>query len=211
MSAPKTIIGFAIVSDDGMLADANGVMPDTLKFKADQQYFMKGMNRLQVSIHGRHSQEPHPSAPLRRRITVTHRVPAIALDPRNRKGILWNPAGATFEQAWDTLGLKHARLGVVGGTDVFGMFLDSYDEFHLTRAPGVRLPGGRPVFPGVPNETPEQILRQHGLSPAPTQTLDAKHGITVTVWRRSGEAEVVKRKPPSSGARIRRAKLAERA
>jgi dihydrofolate reductase len=185
MSGPKAIIGFAIVSEDGMLADANGVMPDSLKFTADEKYFIDGMNRVQVAINGRHSKEPHPNAPLRRRITVSNRVTAIEPDPHSPKGIQWNPAGAPFEKAWERLGVTDAKLGVVGGTYVFGMFLDSYDEFHLTRAPGVRLPGGRPVFPGVPGQTPEQIMARHGLNPGPPQVLDAANGITVTVWRRT--------------------------
>jgi dihydrofolate reductase len=184
-SGPKAVIGFAIVSEDGMLADANGVMPDSLKFNADERYFIDGMNRVQVAINGRHSQEPHPNAPRRPRITVSNRVKAIEPDPRNAKGILWNPAGAPFAKAWETLGVSDATLGVVGATFVFAMFLDSYDEFHLTRGPKVRLPGGRPVFPGVPAQTPEQILAQHGLTPGPPQVLDAANGITVTVWRRN--------------------------
>jgi dihydrofolate reductase len=186
MSGPAAIIGFAIVSEDGMLADANGVMPDTLKIKADEKYFIDGMNRVQVAINGRHSQEPHPNAPSRHRITVTTRVGSVAPDADNPKGILWNPAGAPFAQAWATLGLKEdAKLGVVGGTDVFGLFLDDYDEFHLSRAPGVRLPGGRQVFPGVPVQTPEQILQRHGLTAGAPQTLDPAKGATVTVWRRT--------------------------
>jgi hypothetical protein len=52
---------------------------------------------------------------------------------------------------------------VIGGTDAFGLFLDRYDAFHLTHAPGVRLPGGRPVFPHVPERTPEEMLASHGL------------------------------------------------
>jgi hypothetical protein len=185
MSEPRAIIGFAIVSEDGMLADASREMPDSLKFKADETYFIDGMNRVQVAINGRHSQEPHPNAPMRHRIKVSNRVKAIEPDPRNPKGILWNPAGAPFAKAWERLGVKDAKLGVVGGTFVFGMFLDSYDEFHLTRAPGLRLPGGRPVFPGVPDQTPEQIMAQHGLTAGPPQVLDAANGITVTVWRRT--------------------------
>lgn len=184
MSGPEAIIGFAIVSADGMLANADGVMPDTLKFKADEDYFIAGMNNVQVAINGRHSQEPHPNAWRRRRITVSNRVKAIEPDPRNPKGILWNPAGAPFEKAWGLLGVKDAKLGVVGATGVFGLFLDRYDEFHLTRVPGVRLPGGRPVFPGVPDQTPEQIMTAHGLAPDKPQMLDAAHGVAVTVWRR---------------------------
>jgi hypothetical protein len=98
MSGPAAIIGFAIVSEDGMLADANGVMPDALKLDADQKYFADGMDRVQVSIHGRHSQEQQPHSPLRHRITVTTRIGSIAPDGDNPKGILWNPAGAALSE-----------------------------------------------------------------------------------------------------------------
>ena len=47
---------------------------------------------------------------------------------------------------------------MIGGTDVFDLFLDRYDSFYLTRGPRIRLPGGRPVFPGVPAPTPEAVL-----------------------------------------------------
>jgi len=184
MARPSRIEGFAIVSDDGMLAGADRVMPDTLKFDADQRYFAEGLDRCEAVIHGRHSHEQQPHSPRRHRITVTNRVAAIAPDPENAKGILWNPSGAPFEKAWDVLGIGAASLGVVGATFVFGMFLDSYDAFHLSHAPGVRLPGGVPVFPGVPQQTPQQVMARHGLSPGPAQVLDAAHKITVTVWRR---------------------------
>ena len=36
MPRPPRIEGYAIVSEDGMLANASGVMPDQLKFDADQ-------------------------------------------------------------------------------------------------------------------------------------------------------------------------------
>jgi hypothetical protein len=184
MTLPARIEGYAIVSEDGMLANSEGIMPGSLKFEADQRYFTAGLDRVDAVVHGRHSQEPQANAPRRRRITLTRSVPAIAPDSGNAKGILWNPAGATFEQAWDALGLANGSLGVVGGTSVFGIFLDRYDAFHLTRAPGVRLPGGRPVFPDVPRLTPEQVMAQHGLVAGTRETLDAASGLTVTVWRR---------------------------
>ena len=73
---------------------------------------------------------------------------------------------------------------MVGGTDVFGLFLPRYDLFHLTRAPGVKLPGGRPVFPEVPEKTPESILQHHGLKPDAPQVLDAAKNLNVVTWRR---------------------------
>jgi len=182
---PKRVEGYAIVSEDGMLAGSDGVMPEALKFDADQRYFADGLDRVDAVVHGRHSHERQLHSPLRYRITLTSEVAAIAPDPENPKGLLWNPRGASFEQAWAALKIKDGSLGVVGGTSVFGMFLNRYDFFHLTRAPGVRLPGGRPVFSDVPRLTPEQVLVSAGLEPDERKMLDAAHGVAVTVWRRS--------------------------
>ena len=57
MSGPRHIEGYAIVSEDGMLADAARVMPDSLKFKADQEFFEHGLDGVDVVVHGRHSHE----------------------------------------------------------------------------------------------------------------------------------------------------------
>jgi dihydrofolate reductase len=184
MSLPSRIEGYAVVSDDGMLADATGVMPETLKFEADQRFFENGLDGVDAVVHGRNSHEHHPHSHLRRRIVLSRQVAAIAPDPSDNTAVLWNPAGAPFEVAWDALQLRDGTIGVIGGTEVFGMFLPRYDVFHLTRAAHVRLPGGRPVFPGVPARTPEEILREHGLTPEPTQVLDAMQGLTLTTWVR---------------------------
>ena len=181
---PSRIEGFAIVSADGMLAGADGVMPEALKFDADQTFFRAGLDRCEAVIHGRHSHEQQPNSPRRHRIWVTTRVAGLERDPADPKAVRWNPAGASFEQAWAALGLADAALGVVGGTDVFGLFLLRYDVFHLTHAPGVTLPGGRPVFPGVPARTPEEVMREHGLTHGTEQLLDAARHLAVTSWRR---------------------------
>ena len=77
-------------------------------------------------------------------------------------------------------------LGVIGGGGVFGMFLDRYDVFHLSRASEARLPGGRPVFADVPARTPEDVLAGHGLAPGPQQVLDAANGLSLVTWTRLG-------------------------
>jgi dihydrofolate reductase len=185
MPRPRRIEGYAIVSQDGMLANAAGIMPEELKLEADQRFFEHGLDGVDAVVHGRHSQEQQPRAHLRRRLILTRQVAALAADPSNEKALLWNPAGASFEEAWAALEMPDGSLAVIGGTEVFGMFLPLYDVFYLTRVPGVRLPGGRPVFPQVPQQTPEQMLAAHGLTPDPPQVLDAAIGLTVTSWRRS--------------------------
>ena len=168
-----------------MLANAAGVMPDLLKFEADQIFFERGLDGVDVVVHGRHSHENQRRSDLRKRLILTHRVSAIASDPNNNNALFWNPAGASLDQALAVLGTPDGNIAVIGGTDVFGMFLDCYDFFYLTRAPGVRLPGGRPVFPGVPERTPEDVLAGHGLKGGPPQPLDRKKGVTVVKWQRA--------------------------
>src|ERR1700732_4272163 len=162
MPRPRRIEGYAIVSEDGMVANAAGIMPDSLKFEADQHFFERGLDGVDVVVHGRQSFERQPCSYLRRRLILTRQVRAIAADPSNKMALFWNPAGASFEQALAVLGTPDGRVGVVGGTNVFGMFLDCYDAFHLSRAPDVQLPGGRPVFPEVPTLTPDEVLASHG-------------------------------------------------
>ena len=184
MPHPLRIEGYAIVSEDGMLANAAGIMPDSLKFEADQHFFERGLNGVDVVVHGRHSHEQQPRSYLRRRLIVTRQVPAIAADPLNEKALFWNPAGASFEEALALLGTPEGRIGVIGGTEVFGMFLDRYDVFYLSRAPDVRLPGGRPVFPDVPTRTPEEVLVSHGLECSRRQVLDPVKGLAIDSWQR---------------------------
>ncbi len=167
-----------------MLANAAGVMPDSLIFKADQQFFERGLDGVDAVVHGRHSHERQPRSHLRRRLIVTRQVEATAADPSNDKTLLWNPAGASFEQALATLGVVGGKVAIIGGPNVFGMFLDQYDVFYLTRVPGVRLPGGRPVFPGVPSQTPEDLLTNNGMHSGPRQVLDAANDLAVVTWQR---------------------------
>jgi dihydrofolate reductase len=181
---PYHIEGYAIVSEDGMLANAAGVMPDSLKFEADQDFFERGLDGVDVVVHGQHSHENQRRSDLRRRLILTHKIPAITSDPTNNNALFWNPAGATLEQALAVLKISKGKIAVIGGTQVFGMFLDRYDSFFLSRAPGVRLPGGRPVFPEVPAKTPEEVLQHHGLQQGPRKMLDQKAGVSVVEWRR---------------------------
>jgi hypothetical protein len=182
---PRRIEGYAIISEDGMIANAAGVIPDSLKFEADKHFFEHGIDGTDVVVHGRHSREEQQGAKLRRRLIVTRQIPTIAADPSNEKALFWNPAGASLERALAALGAPNGIVGVLGGTDVFWLFLDRLDVFHVSRAPDVRLPGGRPIFPEVPRRTPEEVLSSHGLHPGQRQVLDPKHGLAVVSWRRS--------------------------
>lgn len=178
------IEGYVIVSADGMLANADHVMPDQLRFEGDKRFFTTALDRADLIVHGRHSYEDQPNSPNRKRIFVTRAIATIAPDPSNPKAVLWNPAGATFDAACDRAGVHSGTAAIIGGPDVFGMFMDRYDTFWLSLAPHVRLPGGQPCFPGVPGRSPQEILAAHGLRAGESQMLDAADGVSVTPWRR---------------------------
>jgi dihydrofolate reductase len=185
MHGPDRIEGLAIVSRDGMIADEHGIQPDALKLEADQKFFHERLNQADALAHGRHSGEGGPDTGRRRRLILTTRVATLAHDPELELAVLWNPAGAKLEDAWDMLGLSGGLLVVIGGTEPFGLFLErGYDVFHLSRASQAQLPGGRPVFPGVPQATPEDLLQAHALKPDPARTLDGPAGLTLVTWRR---------------------------
>ena len=180
----RRIEGYVIVSGDGMLANADHVMPDALKFEGDKHFFTSALDAADMIVHGRHSGEDQTNSPKRKRIILTRRVAALAPDPSNPNATLWNPSGATFEAACDFAGVRSGTVAVIGGPSVFGMFMDRYDTFWLSLAPKVRLPGGEPCFPGVPQRSPQQILAAHGLKAGEARMLDPNDGVGVTPWRR---------------------------
>jgi dihydrofolate reductase len=154
--------------------------------KADQEFFQTSLDGAAVIVHGRHSHEGGPTAAGRRRLVATTRVDALADDPSRPHSLLWNPNGATLAQAWARLGASDGVLAVIGGPEVYGLFLDvGYDRFHLSQAAHVNIPGGRPVFPEVsPGRTPQDALASRGLKPGPTRLLDEAAAVTLTTWSR---------------------------
>jgi YD repeat-containing protein len=185
MARPDRIEGLAIVSADGMIADKDGIQPDALLLEADQRFFRQMLAMAAAVVHGRNSGEGGADAARRHRLILTHRINGLAPDPETANAILWNPAGASLEEAWGALGLSGGRLLVIGGTDAFGHFLEyGYDAFHLSSAAQARLPGGRPLFPGIPPHTAEAMLSRHGLKPGPPRVLDQAKELTLKTWIR---------------------------
>jgi dihydrofolate reductase len=180
------IEAYVIASADGMLADASGVQPASLYFEADHQHFQEGLDRADAVINGRHSAEGQPNSASRRRLVVTRQVAVLAPNPDNPKARLWNPEGASLEEACAALGLRSGTIAVIGGPQVYALFLKlGYDCFHLSRAVNVRLPGGMPVFGrdsfgGDPNAA----LTAAGLKARLPVWLDER--LTLTDWEQPG-------------------------
>ncbi len=185
MIGPHRIEGYAIVSADGMIADRNGAMPDSIRNEADQRFLQTELDRAAVILHGRHSHEGGPRAAGRKRIVVTRQIASVGPDPSHPNAVLWNPAGATIETAIAMLGAGEGTIAIIGGTEIFGLFLPLYDAFHLTRAAHAAIPGGLPLFPEVgAHAAPGDVLARHGLRAGPQRELDAAAGITLATWVR---------------------------
>jgi len=181
----RRIEGYVIVSADGMIADGKGEMPPSIRNDADQRFFQDGLDHAAVVVHGRHSHEGGPRAAGRRRLIVTRQVAALAPDSTHPNALLWNPAGASLDAALTRFGIGDGVIAIIGGTEVFSLFLPQYDAFHLSRAANARIPGGLPVFSEVgPNATPEEVLARHGLKPGLRRDLDPAAGVSVVTWQR---------------------------
>ena len=181
----RRIEGYVIVSADGMIADGKGEMPPSIRNDADQRFFQDALDHAAVVVHGRHSHEGGPRAVRRRRLILTRRVAALAPDSAYPNAWLWNPVGANLDAALDRLGIGDGTIAVIGGTEVFSLFLPLYDAFHLSQAANAKIPGGLPVFSEVgPNATPEDVLARHGLKPGPRRDLDRTAGVSVMTWER---------------------------
>ena len=87
----------------------------------------------------------------------------------------------TAKELWP----RGGDLAVPGGQVVFDLFLKiGFDAFYLTRAHGVRLPGGRALFSGCDTGlSAEAVLASAGLGLSEIVVLDAKHGVDISVWR----------------------------
>ena len=177
------IEGYAIISREGMIAKSDGSFPEELRIPADQQFYQESLERASAIANGRHSAEGGPKEKARKRILLTRRVQHIVVDADNANVVLWNPGTASFDEAWRRLNIDDGILAVVGGTDVFALFLTiGYDAFFLTRALA-SIPRGRPVFPGVGQGVPaEEPLKKHGLVLKNTRLLDPVTETVVQEW-----------------------------
>jgi len=182
MGGDLRIEGYVIVSAEGMLADEARAMPDALRIDGDQRFFRAALERCEAVVHGRHSREEHVTSSPRQRIIVTRSTAVLAPHPSQPDTTLWNPAGACFDEALSSAGISAGTIAIIGGPEVFAVFLKRYDVFWLSQAEHVHLVGGIGCFPDVPARTPQQVLAAHGMRPDAPQLLE--QDVTVTPWRR---------------------------
>ncbi|HEV7691584.1 MAG TPA: hypothetical protein VGO52_12200 [Hyphomonadaceae bacterium] len=172
--------GHAIVSADGMIADARGEMPARLRNDADWRYFQDALDRAALVVLGRLGHARHPN-PGRRRLVLTHQIDALEQDRHDPLATFWNPAGLSLTAMLDKIGVREGTLAITGGTGSFDLFLPHYDRFVLAEVHGFLLPGGTPCFSGG---HPHETLAAAGLKPGETHTIDPSANVTQTDWTR---------------------------
>jgi hypothetical protein len=179
---PVEIHGYAIVSDNDCIADASGQTPDMLRNEADWAYFQAELNRSAVTVLGRLGHEANPNPRGRLRIILSTSSSGLE---RRTDGWWWNPAELPWAQAIRTVLPEGGRVAVPGGRQVFDLFLKvGYIAFHLTRAEGILVPDGVPVFSGCRHgSSAETILSESGLRPGEREILDPAGPVTLTIWR----------------------------
>jgi hypothetical protein len=184
MSGNLDITGYAIVSDDDKIAGADGITPVSLRNEKDWELYQRAQELANLVIFARRSHELEPNVHQSLRLVVSREAAGLEERPDSW---WWDPRRITWEEVAARLMPNGGSVAVGGGQVVFDLFLMiGLDGFHLSRAGGVKLPGGRSVFSacdkGVPAAT---VLEQHGLSLTKTVPLDPAHGVEMTVWRRS--------------------------
>ena len=102
------IEGFAIVSADGMLAGADGLMPNSLKFAIDQKFLDQSLDDAALLINGRKSHETQPNSGNRRRLLLTRSAGPFSTIPVERNIWLWSPEATPFAEVCEALGIMAA-------------------------------------------------------------------------------------------------------
>jgi hypothetical protein len=183
MSSPDVQIhGYAIVSADDRIADSGGVTPQALRNDADWAYFQRGLDRADLVALGRLAHEANANVRRRRRLVLSSQARGLE---RRSDAWWWNPAKTPWREVTSTLLPAGGRVATPGGQAVFDLFMAiGYDAFHLSRANGVRLGGGRALFAACDHGlSAEAALRGAGLRPAAEEIIDAAANVTLTVWR----------------------------
>jgi hypothetical protein len=184
MSSPEIKIhGYAIVSDDDHIADSSGRTPESLRNDADWAHFQGELDRADIVALGRLGHEANPNFKERRRLVLSNA--ARGLEQRV-DAWWWNPARTPWRDVAAKLLPGGGRVAVPGGQAVFDLFMAiGYDSFHLSRASGVLLAGGRSVFAACDRGlSADSALSDAGLRPDGPRIIDAAARVTLNVWRK---------------------------
>ncbi len=182
-SSAVQIHGYAIISDDDRIADSGGRTPPSLRNDADWAYFQRELDGADLIALGRRGHEANPNVKNRRRLVLSSAARGLE---RRDDDWWWDPHKMVWSEVAAILLPAGGRVAVPGGQAVFDLFRAiGYDAFHLTRARGVLLPGGRALFAACDNGiSAEAALSGAKLRLDGEQVLDAAAMVTLALWRR---------------------------
>ena len=181
------IIGHAIVSADGFIADTEGRMPKPLMIDADWQRFQAELDASDVTLLGRLGHEAHPNFKLRRRLVLTSGVTGLRKgDEIPGRVDFLNPQSFSLKTALDELFPNIARVAVVGGTRVFDHVIDTigFDVFDLVVANAVMLGAGNPCFSKQGDNGPREFLIKNSYYEQPAEMLDVECDVVLLPFRK---------------------------
>jgi hypothetical protein len=180
---PIEIHGYALISDDNMIAAADGLTPPTLRNEKDWEYYQNALARSDLIVFGRRSHELEPNHRGDRRVVISRGVAGFA---RRADAWWWNPETYAWATVVEELLPAGGEVAAPGGQSVFDLFLRiGYSAFHLSRKRGIALPGGRSVFSAcAAGRSAEDVLSDSGLHASERIPLDPEHGVEMNVWRR---------------------------
>ena len=109
---------YAIVCDNGCIADAEGRFPDILRNDADWLYFQSRLDRAAITLMGRRSHETNANHRNRLRLVMSRSVSALE---HRADGWWWNPAERSLPGALQMIIPEGGEVAVPGGRDVFDL------------------------------------------------------------------------------------------
>lgn len=180
---PIVITGYAIVSDDDRIAAADGLVPPSLRNEKDWEHYQHELATSDLIVFGHRSHKLEPNERGDRRLVVWSAPTGLL---QRDDAWWWNPAQMGWNEVAETLLPNGGRVAAPGGQGVFDLFLRiGYGAFHLSRARGVELPGGRAVFSACDNgKSAEAVLTEADLIAREKIALDAQRHVDMTIWRR---------------------------
>ncbi len=180
------IEGHAIITDDGCICDSAGLMPEALKNPADWAYFQGHLDVAAIVATGRRGHEAHPNKPGRLRLVFSSGAGGAGFSRAGDVAFV-DPARFDVQDAFKRLAPAGGTVAITGGTGVFDWFAARglYSAFHLVRARGVRLAGGRPLF--STGDAPEDVLQAMGHVATERRMLDAANNIELLFFARQPE------------------------
>jgi hypothetical protein len=187
-SRPIEINGYAFVSDDDRIAGPDGLIPASLRNEKDWDCFQRALAGSDLVVLGHRSHQLAPNVRCDQRLVISRRAAGLEQHP---DVWWWNPARMSWVEVAKELLPHGGNVAVPGGQVVFDLFLKiGFDAFHLSRARGVRLPGGRALFSSCDADlSAEAVLASAGLRVSGKILLDAAHGVDMSVWRAVRETD----------------------